>query len=71
MASDLKPPRNLRRVDPRCCNTCALGYFVDGVFECRRPGGPVWDAGDREFDYHVCDGWQSAWKAFISHARGD
>ena len=56
---ELKQPKNLRRIKPRCCETCNSFTFLDnGIAECVRPHGPAFDVGDREFLYWVCDLWQ-------------
>jgi hypothetical protein len=54
------PVRNVRRVDPRCCMTCAyLKFDGDGMAFCRRPNGPEWDVADQMYLYTVCNMWRS------------
>lgn len=56
----LEPIRNLRAVDPRCCETCAfLHYDGNGMVICLRPNGPEWDASEHLGLYHVCSMWRS------------
>lgn len=60
----MQPARNVRQVDPRCCNTCAfLTFEGTGMAFCLRPGGPEFDVGDRRHDYTVCDLWRSQLRA--------
>lgn len=54
---ELKPPKNLRLVIVRCCDTCKSGSYDDGSFICARPDGPVWSAGDKTELVYVCDYW--------------
>ena len=58
------PSKNYRRTQVRCCGTCRyLAFPGNGAVECRRPAGPVFDAGDQEWWGHVCDG-------FVRHIPG-
>lgn len=54
----LSPVRDLRTRRFRACSNCDLGRFVEGSFVCRRPGGPIWDAGDLYHYEYVCSGWR-------------
>jgi len=55
----LKPPRNLRRVGHvRRCVHCRHLSFDDGGWAiCDRPDGPIFDTGDRKYEYTACDYW--------------
>lgn len=50
----LRPPSRLRNLAQRTCASCALGWYVEGSFECQRPGGPVWDVSEKAEYEHVC-----------------
>lgn len=58
----LKPARNVRFVEPRCCGTCKHHMTVDMVFFCTRKDGYGCDTGEGEQWYHVCDLWQGRYK---------
>ena len=52
----LHQPKNLRRVNPRCCLTCLhRENDSDGDPVCIRDNQPRCD----EPEYTVCDGWKS------------
>ena len=68
---ELLPVRNLRRVIPRMCGTCAHGTFDDGSFVCQRQNGPIFDAGDRTELLHVCDLWQNGVRGWSRSANTD
>jgi hypothetical protein len=55
----LKPARNVRRVQVRCCGSCRHHVIIDGFFCCRRENGWECDAGDGKQWEHVCDLWQA------------
>lgn len=54
---NILPPLNLHVTTMKVCSTCKHGTWDDGSFVCRRPFGPIWDAGDREEERHVCNRW--------------
>jgi len=67
----LKPAKNVRLADPRCCLTCvSFRHSNNGWSECTRPDGPSWDTGDQVYVQTVCDRWKSYWKTMIA-ARKD
>lgn len=55
----LKPAKNYRRINKRCCATCKHWVFSDlADWECKRSPDEIagdWNANEPE--YHVCDLW--------------
>ena len=60
MSRELKPVKNVHRVNPRVCATCRHGEIEDGGFFCHREDGFYTDAGDMWHWFHVCDGYAPA-----------
>lgn len=59
-SSETTPARNVRKTEPRCCNTCAfLEFDNQGMAGCVRPDGPQFDVSLQEYLYMVCDLWRS------------
>lgn len=57
-ASNMQPVVGFHRLQFHRCYTCAMLVYNNGTAQCLRPGGPNWDAGEREEDNHVCDRWR-------------
>jgi hypothetical protein len=56
----LKPAKNVRKVIPRVCATCAYGTIEDGGFFCWRQDGYSCDAGDMFHWFRVCDRYKAS-----------
>ncbi len=56
----LNPPRNFRKVGHvrRCCHCRHLSFDDGGWAVCDRPDGPIFDTGDREYEYTACNNWE-------------
>lgn len=63
MAKELLPPKNYRRIVPRCCDTCRYlkndGEYI--LFCLRLPDTVTFEVGDKEELLAVCDRWVSCY----------
>lgn len=60
MATEVEPVLNFRRTEPRCCGSCRLLWWQNGIAQCIRPDGPSHDAYNDEAWFFVCDRWVSS-----------
>lgn len=55
----LNPPKNFRRITPKCCSTCRYLKYVDnGLSQCVRFNGPILETQNLEGYEYVCDYWK-------------
>lgn len=55
----MKPPKNVRRITPKVCGTCASFYHEgNGYSYCNRINGPGFDTGDGDYWLMTCDRWR-------------
>jgi hypothetical protein len=55
----LLPVIRVTFVRPKVCGSCRYGSFEEngGSFNCQRPNGPSFDAGDKLYWYRTCSRW--------------
>ena len=54
----LKPAKNIRRINRRCCATCYEWDSGEGFGHCLRIDGFECDVSEAEQWQHVCDRWR-------------